>query len=167
MRLHRALYTYVVESVFVMILLLGTIALTQPVPTPIAPPAVTVVYPPQGGFFGLPNNGHTLASSVNTSTSMTKKIVAWSDTLDMLGKALSDRLIVMESKQQAALKWIRNEKTHQVAWLGTVGWYDGPPKFTSVPLLGTSRYGAVTNTSDNLFLGNGSTSTADADMIYN
>jgi hypothetical protein len=53
---------------------------------------------------------------------------------------------------------------------GTVGWEDGYHVSwirNGVPLTSATRYGAVTNTSDNLFLGSGSTSTADADMIYN
>ncbi len=118
------------------------------------------------------------------STGDAGKLAEWSNTANSSAPVISDRqggAAAGPSGDPSLVTtslWVTsttNASTtaNSTNWRGSVGWNDNHVSFESNAILGTSRYGAVTNTSDNLFVSNGSEnptlvcSTANADMIYN
>jgi prepilin-type N-terminal cleavage/methylation domain-containing protein len=112
------------------------------------------------------------------------KLTEWGNTINTAGVVLGDRLGGSTAGPNGdpglvtTSLWVTSTTTATAAanatnWRGTVGWNDNHVSFESSAILGTTRFGAVTNTSDNLFVGNGTenattvTSTANADLIYN
>jgi prepilin-type N-terminal cleavage/methylation domain-containing protein len=118
------------------------------------------------------------------STGDAGKLTEWSDTGGSSSAVISDRQggsaagpsgdpSLVTTSLWVTSTTAANTGATSTNWRGSVGWNDNHVSFESNSILGTSRYGAVTNSSDNLFVGNGSEnpttvcSTANADMIYN
>jgi prepilin-type N-terminal cleavage/methylation domain-containing protein len=132
------------------------------------------------------NFSYALLNIANTVDS--GKLTEWGNTINTAGVVLSDRAggtTATPNNSDAGLVttslWVTSTTSATATstvtnWRGTVGWNDNHVSFESSSVLGTTRFGAVTNTSDNLFIGTTSaesisgsivTSTANADMIYN
>jgi prepilin-type N-terminal cleavage/methylation domain-containing protein len=135
------------------------------------------------GTVGTGNFSYALLNIASTGDA--GKLTEWGNTINTAGVVLSDRAggganagAGNDVNLVTTSLWVTSttnatNATNSTNWRGTVGWNDNHVSFESNSILGTTRYGAVTNTSDNLFVGNGTenattvTSTANADMLYN